>query len=225
MEIMIAGCAGFIFLHLGISGTLLRGVAINALGYYPYLGVFSTLTFVTLGIMIWGYAIVPHTDFLWQPSATAYKITKVLLLISLVSLAMGTLSSNPTNMLNEKAIDKEIVKMMKITRHPIQWAILLFAIGHLIANGDTASIILFGTLALVSSIGMLLVDRRKRKEEDPRWKEFMEKTSLVPFASIISGRLKFTAADINWKGLIAGCGLYVAVYWLHDMVAGGASLF
>lgn len=225
MEIMIAGCAGFILLHLIVSGTPLRNAAINGLGYQPYLAVFSLLTFVALGIMIYGYAIVPHTDFIWLPSPVAYKITKGLLLLSLISLVMGTLSSNPTNMMNEKAIDKEIVGMIKITRHPIQWGILLFAIGHLIANGDKASIIFFGTLALVSFIGMLLVDLRKRKEEDPRWRAFMGKTSMLPFAAVIAGRLKFTAADINWTGLIAGAGLYAAVYWLHDMVAGGASLF
>jgi len=37
--------------------------------------------------------------------------------------------------------------------------------------------------------------------------------------------LSLSTADINWMGLVAGIGLYFAVYWLHDLVAGGVSLF
>ena len=94
-----------------------------------------------------------------------------------------------------------------------------------IANGDVASVMFFGTFAIVSSVGMLSMDARKRKEEDPRWQNFMEKTAMLPFAALIGGRLKLSTADINWMGLVAGIALYAAVYWLHDMVAGGVSLF
>jgi uncharacterized membrane protein len=149
----------------------------------------------------------------------------VLLFIALVTLVSGTLTKNPTQVMGDAALDNEISGMLKITRHPIQWGILLFAIGHLIANGDTASVFFFGTFVLVSLAGMFSMDARKRQEEDPRWQQFMQQTSMVPFAAIVSGRLSFTAADINWMGLVAGIGLYAAVYWLHDMVAGGVSLF
>jgi len=225
MELLIAGCLAFLLTHLGVSGTPLRAKLQDAMGAQPYLGLYSLLAFGSLGLMIYGYSNVPHVDFFWYPSQSAYMVTKGLLLLSLVTLVMGTLTKNPTQVMNEAALDHEVSGMLKITRHPIQWGILLFAIGHIIANGDKASLMFFGTFALVSFFGMLSMDQRKRAEDDPRWKNFMETTSMMPFAALVSGRQTFTAADINWMGLVAGLGLYAAVYWMHDVVSGGASLF
>ena len=47
---------------------------------------------------------------------------------------------------------------------------------------------------------------------------------MIPFVALVSGRLRFTADDINWVGLIASFALYGAFYWLHDLVSGGISL-
>ena len=224
MAWLIAGCLAFLVTHLGVSGTPLRAALQDALGAQPYLGIYSVLAFVSLGLMIYGYSQVPHVDFIWFPSQAAYMVTKAFLLISLVVLVMGALTKNPTQVMNEAALDHEVSGMLKITRHPIQWGILLFAIGHIIANGDTASLMFFGTFALVSFFGMVSMDQRKRQESDPRWDNFMKNTSMVPFAALIAGRQTFTAADINWMGLLAGLGLYAAVYWMHGLVSGGASL-
>lgn len=225
MELLIVGCLAFLVIHLGISGTPLRAVLQNSLGESPYLGVYSLLSFGSLGLMIYGYGQVPHADFLWYPSVDAYKVTKGLMLLSLVTIVMGTLVKNPTAVMSEQALDNEISGLLKITRHPVQWGILLFACAHLIANGDTASILFFGTFVLLSFFGMLSMDQRRRRETDPKWQAFMEKTSMVPFAALASGRLRFTLGDINWMGLVAGIALYTAIYWLHDMVSGGISLF
>lgn len=225
MELLITGCAAFLLTHLGISGTPLRGVLVNALGDGPYLGVYSLLSFATLGLMIYAYTKVPHADFIWMPTVAAYWITKVLVLVGFLILVMGTLVKNPTAVASESALDNGVTGMLKVTRHPIQWGILLFALGHLIANGDVASIIFFGTFLVLSFFGMLSMDARRRSETDPRWQSFMTETSMLPFAAMISGRQRFTAADINWMGFVGGLGLYAAVYWLHDLVSGGASLF
>ena len=225
MELLITGCAGFLIVHLGISGTPLRAILQSAIGEQAYLGVYSLLSFATFALMVYGYVQVHHADFLWYPTPLVFTVTKVLLLISLVTLVTGTLTPNPTMVMAEAALDNGVTGMLKVTRHPVQWGILLFAVGHLIANGDVASILFFGTLAILSFIGMFSMDARRRKETDPRSQAFMEKTSMLPFAAILSGRQKFTADDINWMGLIAGIGLYAAAYWLHDMVSGGVSLF
>ena len=224
LELLIVACLAFLVTHLGISGTPLRTMLRNALGETPYLGVYSLLSLGTLGAMVYGYAQVPHTDFNWYPSITAYKVAKVLVLLSLVTIVMGTQVKNPTAVHSEQALDNEVSGLLKITRHPVQWGILLFACGHLLANGDTASILFFGTLVLLSFFGMLSMDQRRRRETDPKWQVFMEKTSMVPFVALISGRLRFTADDINWVGLMVSFALYAALYWLHDLVSGGISL-
>ena len=224
MEILVLGCAGFLGVHLGISGTPLRGVLREKLGEQPYLGVFSLLTLITLGLMIYGYSSVPHVEFVWYPSEAAYMLTKLLVLIAIVLIVVGLMTPNPTIVMLESALDNEISGILKITRHPVQWGILLFSLGHLIANGDMASILLFGTFVVVSFSGMFSMDARKRKETDPRWQQFMAQTSLMPFAAIASGRLPFTASDVNWLALASGLLVYALIYWFHPMVSGGVPL-
>ena len=180
MELLIVGCAAFLVTHLGISGTPLRGVLQQKLGAQPYLGLYSLLAFGSLGLMIYGYGQVPHIDYLWYPSTTLYAMTKGIMLVALVTLVTGTLTKNPTAVMSEAALDLGITGMLKITRHPVQWGILLFAAGHLIANGDKASIVFFGTLAILSFFGMLSMDARRRQETDARWQHFMAENSMWP---------------------------------------------
>ncbi len=225
MTWLIASCLAFVLLHLGLAGTPLRGVARSALGEGAYLGLFSLLALSSLGAMIYFYSSVPHADFIWLPDATAYKVTKVILLFAIVLIVLGTMTRNPTAVKMEDAINQELPGAVKITRHPTQWGILLFATGHLIANGDKASILFFGTFALVAFVGMFSMDRRKKAIGGPEWEQFFSTTSLIPFAAILAGKAEFKAAELNWLAVLIGVALYASVYWLHDMVSGGASLF
>lgn len=224
MNLMIAGCLGFMFIHLAVSGTPLRGVLVRLMGEKAYLGSYSLLSLVTLGIMITGYGQVDHADFVWMPDPMLYKVTKVLVLIALLLIVMGAFTSNPTAVGNEQALDQEVTGLLKITRHPIQWGILLFAVAHIIANGDTNSIMFFGTLITVSFLGMLAMDNRHAAEDTPAWRKFMDETSMVPFVALLTGRLKFTLADISWPGLGVGLLIYAAAYFFHGYLSGGISL-
>jgi uncharacterized membrane protein len=55
----------------------------------------------------------------------------------------------------------------------------------------------FETFAVLSFFGMLSMEQRPRRETDPKWQVFMDKTSMVPFAALLRGRLRRTLADIN----------------------------
>ena len=223
MTLLMTASIAFLVTHLGIASTPLRGWLQNTLGTKGYLLFYALVSFLTLGAMIYGYIQVPHTDFLWAPTALAYKAAKVLLLIALVLLVMGILARNPTQVMNEGAFKEDatdITGLLKITRHPIQWSIVLFGVGHLLANGDLASIWFFGTLVVLSLVGMLAMDARHRKEASPPWQQFMASTSMLPFVALACGKTRMTLADINWLGLLAGLGLYAAVYWFHDLLSG-----
>ena len=225
MAILLVSSFAFIVLHIGVSGTPLREVLRNLLGSNGFLGLYSLAALASLGAMIYGYATIEHSDFVWMPSVVAYKLTKVILFAAIVLIVLGNMTRNPTAVNMEKAVNEELKGAVKITRHPLQWGILLFATGHLIANGDVASIIFFGTLVIVSGLGMISMDARKRKIGGEEWEEFFKTTSTIPFAATLAGRNRIAAADINWLAIGIGIALYVSIYWLHDMVSGGASLF
>ncbi len=225
MTLLIVSCIAFLALHMGISSTPLRGMLLGALGQKGYLGFYSLLSLASLGAMIYAYGGLAHTDFVWAPNPIGYKITKLLVLLAIVLLVMGTMTKNPTAVMMDDAINQDLAGILKITRHPTQWAILLYSIGHLIANGDKASIVLFGTLAIMSGVGMVAMDARKKANADEKWQAFYNQTSAVPFAAIASGRTSLKLSELNWVAAAIGVALYGSIYWLHDMVSGGTSLF
>ncbi len=222
---LIIACLAFLIFHLGISSSPLRGSLIGMLGENGYLGLYSLLAAASLAAMIYTWSGIEHSAWLWQPSPVAWKVTKILMLFSIVLLVTGTLTKNPVAVKMEGALDEEPAGILKITRHPTQWAILLYAVAHLISNGDEASVVLFGTLALLSGIGMFAIDRRKQASGDARWNRFFETTSLVPFAALLAGRTTLRLSEINWYAVALGVILYGCIYWFHHMVSGGASLF
>ena len=67
---------------------------------------------------------------------------------------------NPSNVGQDLSDDDDVSRLVTgvvcITRHPVQWAIVLWGIGHVTANGDIASIIFFSIFVLLSGTGSIL---------------------------------------------------------------------
>lgn len=220
MELLAIAAFAFLATHLGVSSTPLRGVLVSSLGEGLYQGLYSLVAVVTLGLMIYAYGSVSHHDYVWYLSPGLHLAASGLMLLSSVLLAMGLLSKNPTSVGMSSAIRQQTAGIFRITRHPVQWAFLLWAIAHLLANGDVATIILAGTIGLVSGLGMLAIDARRRRGADSDWQAFYQTTSAIPFAALIRGRTRLALRDINWVAFAAGLVLYAALYWLHGYIAG-----
>ena len=211
--------------HLGISSAPARHWLLSVLGKKGYLIAYSLIAFGTLEAMIYAYSDVSHTNFMWLPSALGFKISKAIMFFAVVLLVLGTMIRNPTSIVWPDAIDDEYRGVIKITRHPIQWSIVLYTIAHLISNGDKASIVLFGTLDLVALLGTRAMDAKKRALNDPKWQSFLDSTSNIPFAALLSGKTRLASHDINYLALGVGIALYAGIYWLHGMVSGGLGLY
>ena len=224
MDILASACLAFCLTHLGISGTPLRSFLHGRLGDNAYLGIYSSVSLLTLGLMIYGYTEAPMVNAFMFEKPSLFTFSKVIVFVALLLIVMGLTTPNPTAVKEEDALDDGVTGILKVTRHPVQWGIFLFVTAHLIVNGDKASLLLFGTVAIVSLFGMFSMDARRLKETDPRWQNFMADTSMMPFAAIYSGRQKVTLADIKWSGLLVGAILYTLVYYLHGWVSGGVDL-
>jgi len=107
----------------------------------------------------------------------------------------------------------------RITRHPFQWAVILWAASHLAANGDTVSVVFFVTFVLLSGIGSISLDAKKQAALGEAFTPFTALTSNLPFGAILAGRNKLVLGELMLP-LLAGIALYLAFYFGHEWLSG-----
>ena len=121
----------------------------------------------------------------------------------------------------ESKLDPAMARgMLRITRHPFLWGVGLWAVTHLIANGDVASLILFGTFLVLAIGGTASIDAKRRRKFPVAWQGFAKVTSSVPFAAVARGgnRLVPALAEIGPWRILAALVLYAVAFYLHSRV-------
>jgi uncharacterized membrane protein len=143
MKLLITGLLIFFVLHMVPWSTSLRGRLVSQLGDKGYKACFALIAFVGLGLIIYGKAEATFVP-VFEPSANTIYITKFLVLLAFIFLPA---SNMPTN-------------IKRFTAHPMLWGIVCWSIGHLVANGDMASILLFGGFAVYGLSAMISSTQR-----------------------------------------------------------------
>ena len=209
--------AAFIATHF-ITSTPLRGVLVTALGEKAYTALYSLLAFATLGWMVWAYNRAPlepiWVGLRWLPA--------VAMPVSFMLLACGLLARNPTavgaaGLLKNPEPARGIIR---VTRHPVMWAFMLWSLAHLLARGEHMASIFFGGFLLLAALGAVLMDQRKARTLGEDWKRFAAVTSYFPFFAILRGRNRLDAREIGWRNPAIGLALYALFFWFHPMLFG-----
>lgn len=211
--------AAFLVTHY-VPSTPLRGTLVASLGERPYLGVYSLVSFATLGWMIYAYRHAPFVP-LWQvPELKLWPL--FVMPLALILLACGLMGSNPTAVRQERALRaaEPAQGILRVTRHPMMWGFGLWSAVHLLARGDAAALIFFGGFFVLALSGTVLIDARKAGTLGEDWTRFAAVTSNIPFGAIIEGRNRFRLAEIGWTKILTGLVLYGVLLGLHPMLFG-----
>lgn len=218
-ELLLAA-ALFVGSHFAVSSTGLRGRLIGGLDERPYAGVYSLVALVLLAWVIWAYARAPYLA-LWSAPGLAW-LPIVAMAPALLLLVGGISQRNPTAVMQAGPEAGPPRGVFAITRHPLMWAIGLWALSHLAANGDGASVVFFGSLAVLALGGTLAIDARKRRDWGERWPPFAAVTSNLPLAALATGRARLTG--LGWWRVALALALYAALLGLHPVVLGVSAL-
>lgn len=212
---LLLATALFLATHF-VPSTPLRGAIVRPLGERAYLGLYTLVALATLGWMIHAYLKAP-VEPLWPGLRL---LPAVVMPFAFILLFCGVLSRNPTAVGQEKALKAEEPArgILRVTRHPVQWGILLWAVAHLLARGDVKSTIFFGGFFVLSALGPLFIDARKARSLGEDWKRYVDATSNLPFVAVAQGRNRFRAGEIGWVnpaiGLVAYAGFLLGHAWL-----------
>jgi uncharacterized membrane protein len=216
---LIAASAYFLLIHFGVSGTRLRDGLVARLGEGPYRGMFALASVLGLVWMAYAYRhapAVPTWGLVLGFRPTAY----LLVLIAFIFVVIGLATPSPTQVGMESTLTRgpDIARgIVRITRHPFLWGVALWALVHLIVNGDLASLVLFGSLLVLALAGTALNDAKRRRGCGEGWMQFAAVTSNVPFAAILAGRNRLgpAVAEIGvWRPLLA-IAVYALAFYLH----------
>ena len=140
--------------------------------------------------------------------------------------AYGTAAPTPFSFggRGNERFDPEAPGIAGVARHPLLWAIALWAGSHLVANGDLAHAILFGTFAGFALLGMRMLDRRGQgRRGEAEWRRLAARTSLLPGAALVSGRWRPRGAPSVLRLAVAMLA-WVALLLLHPPVIGVSPL-
>jgi uncharacterized membrane protein len=139
-----------------------------------------------------------------------------------ILLVAGYSTRNPTAVGMERSAraDDPAPGILCVTRHPVMWAIGLWAVSHLIANGDLGSVLFFGSLAALALGGTVLIDRKKQLALGSHWPRLTEVTSNLPFAALLAGRTRLRWREIGILRIAAGLLLYAVLYLAHSKITG-----
>jgi len=216
---LVLGAIFFAGIHLGVAGTALRDRAIAALGEGAYRAVFSIASLVGIIWLVVAYTHAPYVAT-WGIPEWWKPIAMILMLPAFLLAVIGLTTPNPTSVGQEGRVARSPEGIVRVTRHPFLIGVGLWAVVHLIANGDVASFIFFGALAVTALAGTVSIDAKRRRTLGRGWQSFAAQTSIVPFAAIAAGRTRFNASEIAAWRWVAAIIAYALILGSHSHIFG-----
>lgn len=177
---------------------------------------------LSLGVLAWLIGAAARAPYvpLWPWAPWQNHVVLVVMLPVCLILGLAVARPNPFSFggARNDSFDPAHPGIVRLTRHPLLLALALWAGAHLLANGDLAHAILFGTFAAFALVGTRLVDRRRRREMGDAWQDCDNSRRHGPLVPV----------PLSWAGaagrLGAGAALYSALLWLHPWLFGVSPL-
>lgn len=110
-------------------------------------GLIALILLASVVLMVIGYRDAGEI-YVWSPPSWTVHANSLLMLIAVVLLGLG----------NSKS------RFRGITRHPMLAGVRAWAVGHLLVNGDLASIVLFGGMFVWALIQVAVINKA-----EPDW--------------------------------------------------------
>ncbi|MEO8419701.1 MAG: NnrU family protein [Hyphomicrobium sp.] len=192
MLVMVIGLILFLAIHLVPANVDLKNGLVARFGATGYKVLFSVVSLIGLALIILGfYKLHLHpgkNPILWDPPTWTRHLALALMLPAVIALVATYIPSHIHVML----------------KHPMLVAIKIWALAHLLANGDLASLVLFG-----SFLAFAVYDRISLKKRG----------DLGPLGRGNGPWINDVAV------VVLGIALYAAIlFYLHELLIGVSPL-
>jgi len=165
-----------------------RAALIGRIGPGPFKGLYSLLSLAGIVLIAIGYGQYRANGYIpvWDPPVWTRHLALLLVLVSFICIAAAYLPG----------------RIKQRLKHPMLAGVKIWALAHLLANGDLGSILLFGAILAWAVVARISVKRRD-----------------------VAAQHGGTAAPAGWRNdilaIVIGGAVYVAfVLWLHPLLIG-----
>lgn len=182
MYLLITGTLLWAVVHLMPSvAPGMRGGLITKMGEKAYRGLFALVIIASLALIVAGWRAMPETFVYTLPPDTRIV---AFVLISVAFIVIGS-AHHPSS-------------IKRVIRHPMLAGVATWAAGHLLVNGTTRAIVLFGGLGIWALLAIVMINRRDGAVEKPANPGFSEEL----------------------KGTFISAGILLILLFLHPYFAG-----
>ena len=180
MTLLIAGVVLWTITHLSPAAVpQVRAHFANKLGEWPYKGLFALDIILALVLIVFGWkAAAPSA--IYAPPLYGSPIPSVFLLLAILLFASSSTHNN----------------LRRFVRHPQMTAVVFWSIGHLLVNGDSRSLVLFGGLAIWAVLEMIFINKRDGAWEKPDPVPFVEDLITAAIAAVVFAALVYFHASL-----------------------------
>ena len=155
------------------------------MGYGPYMGLYSLVSILGFVLICYGYGLTRGMGLIYSPPVWTKHINLLLMVPALILLVASQLPAG---------------RIAKAVKHPMLLAVKIWALGHLLANGEINAVILFGGFLAYAVFDRIMVKKRGDNGPGPD-------AALSPVMDLIA--------------IVGGLAVYAALaLWLHPILFG-----
>jgi uncharacterized membrane protein len=146
LAIMIIGLAAFLGSHTLVALRPQRAAVIARTGEGAYRGLFSLVSLLGILLIGYGFALYRAGGFIdiWMPPRWTRHVTGLLVWPAIIAIVAAYVPS----------------EIKRVLKHPMLVGVKLWAVAHLLSNGDLGSIILFGSILAWAVYDRISLKRR-----------------------------------------------------------------
>lgn len=181
MVVLVAGLALFVGLHMAPAAPTLRQSIVERLGLNRYRGLFSLVSAVGLGMIIFGKRAAPNVH-VYTPPVWGHQFALWIMPLAFLLVIAAYVPGHTR----------------RVLKHPMMIGLGAWGVGHLLANGDQASLVLFGGLTAFAALHIA----------SHLWR---------PPGPARQGRLWADAVALGITPLSYGLSVYLHQLWAHPV--------
>ena len=177
----LVATAIFVSLHLLLSHPL-RAAAVRRLGPDGFQVLYSALALGTLLLVLVAYHGAPRGPALWPSGYAVLHLGFGLIGWFATALFIASWANNP-GLIGADNVDLSTrvpSGVYRITRHPMMFALTIFAVLQIVINASLRNIIVMGGLGVLALAGSWLQDARKIAQTGREWTLWARRTPFWP---------------------------------------------